>query len=194
MHFSQTWHSNGHEPPTLLSGNFWCTLRIRGIHLVPRAVSMRSHVPTAMSLMAAKQGEALRQDLMNIRKKLKKSWESKRNFTRQARKQSESEQSKSAIADHTVQDNHIINWQDAKILAKECVLDVRHIKEAIWIRRHARCTKHDEQRRTGPLSKSRIWSCSGHAYFRWSSEQKRWSSTIIMMKCVDLNTWNCHHK
>ena len=33
---------------------------------------MRSHVPTAMSLMWVKQEDDLRQDLMNIRKKLKK--------------------------------------------------------------------------------------------------------------------------
>ena len=43
---------------------------------------------------------------------------SKRSFTCQTRKESESEQSKSAIADHKVQYNHIINWQDAKILAR----------------------------------------------------------------------------
>ena len=38
---------------------------------------------TAMSLMWVKQGNALRQDLMNIRKKLKKLKKSKRNFTPQ---------------------------------------------------------------------------------------------------------------
>ena len=39
----------------------------------------------------------------------------RRNFTRQPRKQSESEQSRSAVADHAVQNNHVINWrQDAK--------------------------------------------------------------------------------
>ena len=35
------------------------------------------------------------------------------------------------------------------------------------------------------LSQPCIWSSSDHAYFWWSSEQKRWSSTIILMKCVD---------
>ena len=33
-----------------------------------------------------------------------------KNFTRQARKQSVGEQSKSAIADHALQNNHVINW------------------------------------------------------------------------------------
>ena len=70
---------------------------------------------------------------------------SKRNFTRQNRKQSESEQSKSTIADHAVQHNHVINWQYAKILAKECVSDVRYIKEAIWITRRAPNTMNRDE-------------------------------------------------
>ena len=70
---------------------------------------------------------------------------SKRNFTRTARKQSESEQSKSAIADHAVQLNHVINWQDAKILDKECDRDVRHIKESIWIRKRAPSTMNKDE-------------------------------------------------
>ena len=40
-------------------------------------------------------------------------------FTRQARKQSVGEQSKSAIADHALQNNHVINWDDAKVLQME---------------------------------------------------------------------------
>ena len=46
------------------------------------------------------------------------------------------------------------------------------------------CTQHNGQRQGGPLSQSYIWSSSGHAYFSWSSEQKRWTSTIILMKYV----------
>ena len=44
---------------------------------------------------------------------------SKKNYTRQSRKQSESQQSKSAVANHAVQNNHV-NWDDAKVLCKEC--------------------------------------------------------------------------
>ena len=76
------------------------------------------------------------------------------NFTRQTRKQTESEQSKSAIADHAVQHNHVINWQDAKILAKECVSDVRHIKEAIWLRR---CTPNTMNRDKGAHYLSHVY-------------------------------------
>ena len=39
-----------------------------------------------------------------------------KSYTRQSKKQSESEQSKSAVADHAVQNNHVINWDDAKAL------------------------------------------------------------------------------
>ncbi|XP_072041401.1 uncharacterized protein [Amphiura filiformis] len=60
---------------------------------------------------------------------------SKQNYTRQTRKQSETEQSKSAIADHAVQKNHVIDWNNAKILGKECNANIRRINESIWIRR-----------------------------------------------------------
>ena len=90
-------------------------------------------------------GRRLETRLNEHKKETEKVEKSKRNFTRQTRKQSESEQSKSAIADHAVQHNHVINWQDAKILAKECVADVRHIKEAIWIRRRAPNTMNRDE-------------------------------------------------
>ena len=90
-------------------------------------------------------GRRLETRLNEHKKETEKVEKSKRNFTRQTRKQSESEQSKSAIADHAVQHNHVINWKDAKILAKECVSDVRHIKEAIWIRRRAPNTMNRDE-------------------------------------------------
>ena len=90
-------------------------------------------------------GRRLETRLNEHKKETEKVEKSKRNFTRQSRKQSESEQSKSAIADHAVQHNHVINWQDAKILEKECVADVRHIKEAIWIRRRAPNTMNRDE-------------------------------------------------
>ena len=56
-----------------------------------------------------------------------------------------SKQFKSAIADHAVQLNHVISWQDAKILDKECDRDVRHIKESIWIRKRAPNTMNRDE-------------------------------------------------
>ena len=52
-------------------------------------------------------------------------------------KQSETEYSKSAIADHAVQNNYVIDWTNASVLCKETKPQSRHIREAIWIRRRA---------------------------------------------------------
>ena len=70
---------------------------------------------------------------------------SKKNYTRQSRKQSESEQSKSAVADHAVLNNHVINWQEAKVLCKEYNARSRHIREAIWIRKRAPNTMNRDE-------------------------------------------------
>ena len=58
-----------------------------------------------------------------------------KNFTRQARKQSLGEQSKSAIADHALQYNHVIDWDGAKVLQMECDSGARYIRESLWIRK-----------------------------------------------------------
>ena len=59
----------------------------------------------------------------------------KKNYTRQNKKLSESEYSKSGIADHAAQKNHIIDWTNPKILCKESDYRSRQIRESIWIRR-----------------------------------------------------------
>ena len=41
---------------------------------------------------------------------------------------------KSAITDHVARENHIIDWDNARILDKEQDRKTRWIKEAIWIR------------------------------------------------------------
>ena len=83
--------------------------------------------------------------LSEHKKETEKLEASKKNFTRQTRKQSESEQSRSAVADHAVQNNHIINWQDAKVLCKECNVRSRRIREAIWIRKRAPNTMNRDE-------------------------------------------------
>ena len=40
-------------------------------------------------------------------------------YTRAARKRSETEWNKSAITDHTNKENHVINWDKTKVLAKK---------------------------------------------------------------------------
>ncbi len=60
----------------------------------------------------------------------------KENFTRQnVCKQAVSAQSKSAITDHSLLLNHIMNWMDSRVLTTKTNQGGRHIKESIWIRK-----------------------------------------------------------
>ena len=59
---------------------------------------------------------------------------SEKKFTLSERRASEQEQTKSAISDHVARANHIMNWEEAKILGKEHNKKAREIKEAIEIR------------------------------------------------------------
>ena len=83
--------------------------------------------------------------LKEHKKETEKVAQSKGTFTRQTRKQSVGEQSKSAIADHAVQHNHVINWKDAKVLDKECNTGARHIRESIWIRKRSPNTMNRDE-------------------------------------------------
>ena len=56
-------------------------------------------------------------------------------FTRQTRKESITEENKSAITDHIAAENHVIDWKEPKILERESNEMSRKIREAIWIRR-----------------------------------------------------------
>jgi hypothetical protein len=65
-------------------------------------------------------------------------------FTRSQRKISQSTIHKSAITDHTTQENHEIDWENAKIIDKETHKRRRHVKEAIWIKRTKGAINRDE--------------------------------------------------
>ena len=56
-----------------------------------------------------------------------------RKFTRAQRKESTSELNKSAITDHIAQENHVIDWDGAKILDRDSNQFTRKIREAICI-------------------------------------------------------------
>ncbi|XP_072021371.1 uncharacterized protein [Amphiura filiformis] len=56
-------------------------------------------------------------------------------YTRSERKLSEKEQTKSAISDHVARANHVINWDDSKILGREHNKKSREVQEAMEIRR-----------------------------------------------------------
>ena len=56
-------------------------------------------------------------------------------YTRSQRKQSENKKEKSAMADHLSQDNHLIAWDNVKIVAREQERFPRWIRESLHIRR-----------------------------------------------------------
>ena len=60
-----------------------------------------------------------------------------RKFTRTARKDSQNIEMKSSIADHAATENHLINWDNTNILARDDARNTRWIRESIWIRRKA---------------------------------------------------------
>ncbi|XP_072024912.1 uncharacterized protein [Amphiura filiformis] len=58
-----------------------------------------------------------------------------KNFTRASRKLSTTEQHKSAITDHVAQENHVIDWEGAKLLDRDSNAFSRGVREAIQIRK-----------------------------------------------------------
>ena len=56
-------------------------------------------------------------------------------FTRAERKLSEQEQTKSAISDHAARANHVIDWDEAKIIGREHDKKSREVREAMEIRK-----------------------------------------------------------
>ena len=51
---------------------------------------------------------------------------------------------KSAITDHTAQENHVIDWEAARIVDREAHFMSRKVKETIWIGREGDTMNQDE--------------------------------------------------
>ncbi|XP_072041201.1 uncharacterized protein [Amphiura filiformis] len=86
-----------------------------------------------------------------------------RKFTRANRKESTSEQHKSAITDHIAQENHVIEWEGAKILDRDSNAFTRRIREAIQIRKKgAKAINRDE----GIVSLDHVYDQQKHHHFR----------------------------
>ena len=62
-------------------------------------------------------------------------FKTKRAFTRSQRSSTSAEYNKSALTDHALQENHVINWSDASVIDREPDRATRWIKEAIHIRK-----------------------------------------------------------
>ena len=74
-------------------------------------------------------------------------------FTRAEKKSAQSEVNKSAITDHAVQKNHVIDWPNVKLVDSESNDYTRRIKESIWIKRQKRPMNRDD----GAFKLSRIY-------------------------------------
>ena len=92
-----------------------------------------------------KQGVSLALASKNI-KNQQRNWPvNQRSLLGKQKKNSLWEQSKSAIADHAHQFNHVIDWDSAKVLQMESDSCAWYIRESQWIRkRGANVMNHDE--------------------------------------------------
>jgi len=63
--------------------------------------------------------------------------------TRASRARKSSVTHKSAITDHAVEENHVIDWDKAKVVDREAQRQTRWIKEALWIRKTPMCMNRD---------------------------------------------------
>ena len=68
-----------------------------------------------------------------------------RRFTRSTRQTAEAEQSKSAITDHAARLNHVMNWDEAKIIGRESDRMTRWIREAVSIRKEENNTMNRDE-------------------------------------------------
>jgi len=66
--------------------------------------------------------------------------------TRASRARESSITYKSAITDHAVEENHVIDWDRAEVVAREAQRQTRWIKEALWIRKTPTCMNRDAAR------------------------------------------------
>ena len=70
---------------------------------------------------------------------------SAKSYTRAQRKTSIDEQYKSAVTEHVAATNHVIGWEEAKVIDKEAHKTTRWLKEAIWIRRRGKSTLNKDE-------------------------------------------------
>ena len=73
--------------------------------------------------------------------------------TRAHRARDSSVTHKSAITDHAVEQNHVIDWASAEVVDREAQRQTRWIKEALWIRKTPTCMNRD----AGSYQLSHTW-------------------------------------
>jgi len=63
--------------------------------------------------------------------------------TRASRARESSVTHKSAITDHAVEENHVIDWDKAKVVDREAQRQTRWIIETLWIKKTPKCMNWD---------------------------------------------------
>jgi len=63
--------------------------------------------------------------------------------TRTSRARESSVTHKSAITDHAMEENHVIDWDKVKVVDREAQRQTRWIKEAVWIKKTPICMNRD---------------------------------------------------
>ena len=94
-------------------------------------------------------------------------------FTRAEKTRAASICNKSAITDHVCNENHVIDWMDAKVIDRESDKAGRLIREAIWIRKTDNMNQDE-----GSYQLSHIWDKLLH-----TDDRRRKS---VLMKASDM--------
>ena len=177
-HLQEFWNLTALPQLTVLTehyGTSWFVWRTRSRMMRRANWSIVSLARTAPAHMLERQAGNLVWGSRNTRKK----WTL---FTRASMARESSVTHKSAITDHAVEENHVIDWDKAKVVDREAQWQTRWIKEALWIRKTPMCMNRD----TGSYQLSHTWdqvfsrsrapsSCKQSRHdqdVRWTS--KRW--------------------
>jgi len=99
----------------------------------PVNVYIKYHARNATKLTLEKQAELLGVRLEEHRQEVTQ--RDVRAYTRSTSKSAATEQNKSAVTDHAISLNHIIDWDHVKVIDRESNRMDRRIKEAIHIRK-----------------------------------------------------------
>jgi len=87
-------------------------------------------------------------------------------FTRTEKTRAASVCNKSAITDHVYNENHVIDWDKAKVIDRESDKSGRHIRASIWIR------KTDNMNRDESYHLSHVWDKLLHTDDRYWTKRR----------------------
>ena len=94
-------------------------------------------------------------------------------FTRAEKIRAASICNKSAITGHVYNENHVTDWENAKVIDRESDKAGRHIREAIWIRKMENMNRDE-----GSYQLSHVWDNLLHT--------DDWHRKSVLMKASDV--------